>query len=73
MSRSANTVRWFPVVRCPAWKLHHASVVGPWLKLATWTAIVVLPGGLLLLPVVVADQLERRRRVRQPLDASEPA
>jgi len=33
----------------------------PVLRMLTWTAIVALPGGLLLLPVVLADRLARRR------------
>ncbi len=37
-------------------------MMGPWIKVVLWTAIVVLPGGLMLLPLVVADQLQRMRR-----------
>ena len=34
----------------------------PWLKIAMWTAVVVMPGGLLLLPVLIADTVRPWRR-----------
>jgi hypothetical protein len=36
--------------------------MAPWFKAAVVTAAVVLPGGLLLLPVLVADRIAARRR-----------
>jgi hypothetical protein len=38
--------------------------MGPVLKMLTWTAIVALPGGLLLLPVVLADHMAKKRARR---------
>ncbi len=46
-----------------------------WLKALLWIAIVLLPGGLLLLPVMIAFQ-ERERRMRiaaRPAGQSERA
>lgn len=37
-------------------------IMAPWLKIVMWTAIVVLPGGLLLLPLVLADRVQAFRR-----------
>ncbi|MDH5490993.1 MAG: hypothetical protein OEY14_03375 [Myxococcales bacterium] len=36
--------------------------MSPWIRRAAWAAAIALPGGLLLLPVIVADHLERRRQ-----------
>jgi hypothetical protein len=32
-----------------------------WLRIIVWIAAVVLPGGLLLLPVLLADAIKRRQ------------
>ena len=40
-----------------------AIVMASWLRTIIWIAVVVLPGGLLLLPVLLVDA--RRRRLMQ--------
>ena len=41
--------------------MHVQSIVSMWLRALLWIAAAVLPGGLLLLPLLVADELTRRR------------
>jgi len=43
------------------------------MKMLTWTAILTLPGGVLLLPVVIAQRLAERKGLakRPAADASE--
>lgn len=37
------------------------NVMASWLRIVVWIAVVVLPGGLLLLPVLLADAIKRRQ------------
>jgi len=42
------------------------GVMASWLRLLIWIAVVVLPGGILLLPVLLADAVRRRQAGNQP-------
>ena len=44
-----------------------AVLMGLWIKAFLWIAVVLLPGGILLVPVLVGfHERERRKRLRRP-------
>jgi hypothetical protein len=47
--------------------------VSVWLKVVAWIAAVILPGGLLLVPILVADEVSRRRGRRTTDGGPTPA
>ncbi len=70
-STPATRLSWSAKARRARWRIwtwaravHMFSHMTPALRLLAWAAIVVLPGGVFLLPVVIADGLARRRARR---------
>lgn len=47
-----------------ACELQPQSLMALWLRALVWIAVVVLPGGLLLLPLLLADAVRRRQLER---------
>ena len=41
-----------------------------WVRVILWTAVVVVPGGLLLLPFLIADAIKRRAALEEDTAAA---
>jgi len=44
-----------------------------WLRIVLWVIVAVVPGGLLLAPVLIGDEIRRRRLARAHPAEPEPA
>jgi hypothetical protein len=44
-----------------------------WLRILVWIAVAVLPGGMLLIPVLLADAVRRRQALKESVSSQAAA